>query len=60
MMSKTDDDQNSYMWLKCNIYPILISTVETLKRYTTKQRNQNISFKQLTTAPEKNQQKANW
>ena len=27
---KTDDDQNSYRWLKYNIDPFLISTVETL------------------------------
>ena len=32
MMTKTDDDQNSYRWLKYYIKPFLISTVETLKK----------------------------
>ena len=29
MKTKIDDDQNSYRWLKSNIDPFLISTVET-------------------------------
>ena len=37
-MTKIDDDQNSYRWLKYNIEPFLISTDETFKKSTANKR----------------------
>ena len=34
MMTKIDDDQHYYRWLKYNIERFLVSTVETLKKST--------------------------
>ena len=34
MMTKINDDQNSYKWLKYDIKPFLTSTDETLKKST--------------------------
>ena len=55
-MTKIDDDQNFYRWLKYNIEPFLISTVEMFKMFTA-YKGTKILLKQLTITSEKNNKK---
>ena len=60
MMTKIDNDQNSYKWLKYDIKPFLISTDETLKKSTANKGIKILLLNNWTLPQKKKQQKANW